>query len=110
MSECSAVSRLRTAMLAGAAAAALIGSPAAAQDPGEASTAPPAERPDTGSDDGLREIVVTAERRATNLQDTPISIVAVTEETIQAKGIEDLQDLSAFTPNLSISASRGNGN
>jgi iron complex outermembrane receptor protein len=59
---------------------------------------------------GIADIVVTAERRATNLQDTPISIVAVTQEAIAAKGIEDLQDLSAFTPNLTISASRGTGN
>jgi len=58
----------------------------------------------------IEDIIVTAERRATNLQDTPISIVAMTEEMVASKGIEDLQDLAAFTPNLSISASRGNGN
>jgi iron complex outermembrane receptor protein len=63
-------------------------------------------------DDGIapETIVVTAERRATALQDTPISIVAVTEEMAQAKGIEDLEDLSRFTPNLSITPSRGGGN
>ena len=55
------------------------------------------------------EIVVTAERRETNLQDTPISIVAVTEATVEAKGIEDLADLASFTPNLNITPSRGNG-
>jgi len=61
-------------------------------------------------DDGITDIVVTAERRATNLQDTPLSIVAVTPEAVAAKGIEDLQDLSTFTPNLSITPSRGGGN
>ena len=55
------------------------------------------------------EIVVTAERRAMNLQDTPLSVVAVTQETVEAKGIQDLQDLSHYTPNLSISPSRGSG-
>jgi len=59
---------------------------------------------------GVSDIVVTAERRATNLQDTPLSIIAVTQEAISAKGIDDLQDLSNFTPNLTISPSRGNGN
>ncbi|MEO6551687.1 MAG: TonB-dependent receptor [Croceibacterium sp.] len=52
---------------------------------------------------------MTAERRATNLQDTPISIIAVTQDTVEAKGIKDLADLSHFTPNLSISPTRGGG-
>ena len=65
----------------------------------------------TASDgDGISDIIVTAERRATNLQDTPLSIVAMTPETVEAKGIEDLEDLSHFTPNLSITPSRGGGN
>lgn len=55
-------------------------------------------------------IVVTAERRATNLQDTPLSIVAVTEESIEAKGIENLEDLATFTPNLNITGGRGSSN
>jgi len=55
-------------------------------------------------------IIVTAERRATDLQDTPLSIVAVTDEMIKAKGIENLADLSTFTPNLNITGGRGSGN
>src|SRR5690242_18410702 len=58
----------------------------------------------------LEEIVVTAERRETQLQDTPISLVALTEEALQSKGIEDVMDLSDFTPNLSIKAGRTGGN
>ena len=54
-------------------------------------------------------IIVTAERRATDLQDTPLSIVAVTQDTIDAKGIENLQDLATFTPNLNITGGRGSG-
>src|SRR5688572_26058183 len=105
MGECSAISIVRAAALAGTAIA-LLAVPAAAQvssDPQETET-------EAGSGNGLQEIVVTAERRETNLQDTPLSIIAVTEEAVAAKGIEDLQDLATFTPNLSISASRGNGN
>jgi iron complex outermembrane recepter protein len=107
MSARSTVSRLRMIALAGTAAIAVASGAAHAQDtdtPGNRSV-------DDGTPQGgLEEIVVTAERRETNLQDTPLSVVAMTEETVAAKGIEDLQDLAVFTPNLSISASRGNGN
>ena len=58
----------------------------------------------------LDEVVVTAERRATNIQDTPISLVALTEEVLEAKGVEDIMDLSDFTPNLSIKGGRTGGN
>lgn len=87
------------AMLAGVAACAL-STPAFCQVEAE----PSGEAPRFG-----QEIIVTAERRATDLQDTPLSIVAVTEETIAAKGIDDLADLGSFTPNLNITPSRGNG-
>ncbi|GAA0281604.1 TonB-dependent receptor [Alteraurantiacibacter aestuarii] len=55
-------------------------------------------------------IIVTAERRETNLQDTPLSVVAMTGENIEAKGIENLADLATFTPNLNITGGRGSGN
>jgi iron complex outermembrane receptor protein len=86
-------------MLLSGVAACSVTSPAIAQDQAKVSA-------EQGSQ---FDIVVTAERRATNLQDTPLSIVAVTQEDVDAKGIEDLEDLSHFTPNLSISPSRGAG-
>ncbi len=58
----------------------------------------------------LEEVVVTAERRETALQDTPISIVALSTETLERKGIEDISDVALFTPNLAINGSRGYGN
>ena len=58
----------------------------------------------------LEEVVVTAERRETALQDTPISIVALSTEALDRKGIEDISDVALFTPNLSINGSRGYGN
>jgi iron complex outermembrane receptor protein len=79
--------------LAGTAVAQTTGEPQAAADTTE-----------------LQDIIVTAERRSTNLQDTPLSILAVTQTEITAKGIEDLEDLSKFSPNLSISPTRGSGN
>src|SRR5690606_9131641 len=58
----------------------------------------------------LEEIVVTAERRETSLQQTPISVVAFSADTIEAKGIETIEDIATFTPNLDIKGSRGTGN
>jgi iron complex outermembrane receptor protein len=58
----------------------------------------------------LEEIVVTAERRETSLQQTPISIIAFTADTMEIKGIETLEDVAIFTPNLDIKGSRGGGN
>jgi len=51
---------------------------------------PTTQTVENGNDTTTEDIVVTAERRATNLQSTPLSIVAVTQETVQAKGIQDL--------------------
>ncbi|MBO9669922.1 MAG: TonB-dependent receptor [Sphingobium sp.] len=97
---------LRALALAGTALFGIQGSALLAQqaDPAKAATAESAE------EDVSPDIIVTAERRATSLQSTPLSIVAVTGETIAAKGIQNLQDLSHFTPNLSISPTRGGGN
>jgi iron complex outermembrane receptor protein len=66
--------------------------------------------PAFGYGQALEEIVVTAERRETSLQETPISIAAFTAESMEFRGIETLEDVASFTPNLDIKGSRGNGN
>ena len=53
----------------------------------------------TGS---LEEIVVTAQKRAEGLSDVPISISAVTGETIEAYGQTNLEAVSSSIPNLKI--------
>jgi iron complex outermembrane receptor protein len=58
----------------------------------------------------LEEIIVSAERRTTVLQDTPISIQALSAESMENKGVEDIADVAMFTPNLAITGSRGSGN
>ena len=52
--------------------------------------------------DGLDTIVVTAERRETTLQDTPIAVSAVTGEQLQRSSIFDTEALSASIPGLVI--------
>ena len=64
---------------------------------------------ESGTDDGLSEIVVTAERRPTRLQDTPISITALTEISLQERGVGDLRQLDQFVPNLQLNPGRPDG-
>jgi iron complex outermembrane receptor protein len=58
----------------------------------------------------LEEVVVTAERREMSLQDTPISVVAFTGDTLEFKGVRDMFELASLAPNLDIKGSRGTGN
>jgi len=55
----------------------------------------------------LEEIVVTAEKRRENLQDVPIAITSVTASQIQARGIDDVRDLSSAVVSLNVSDQTG---
>jgi iron complex outermembrane recepter protein len=52
------------------------------------------------SEVSLEEIVVTAQKRSENLQDTPIAITAVSAKELDARGTSDISELGNFTPNL----------
>src|SRR5687768_16444193 len=62
---------------------------------------------DTAEGVGLQEITVTATRQATNLQDTPIAITAVTAEALEERGITDIADLSSVVPNAQFRRVQG---
>ncbi len=65
-----------------------------------AQDAPAAEaEPDEGA---IEDIIVTAQRRATSLQDTPIAISAFNGDMLEERGIDDLSNLQAYVPNLNI--------
>lgn len=53
----------------------------------------------------LDEIIVTAERRAENLQDTPISVIAFSAETLENLNASNVQELQHFLPNVSVGGS-----
>lgn len=55
--------------------------------------------PQTG---GLGEIVVTAQKREENLQQTPLAISAITSDTIEKRGITDVSGLTSIAPNLVV--------
>ena len=48
------------------------------------------------------EIVVTAQKRASTVQETPISVTAVTGEDLQDRGITDFTALAGDTPGVSM--------
>lgn len=58
------------------------------------------------ADEGLSEVVVTAERRTTDLQETALSITAIGEETISEMGVSNVRELAEFVSNLSIMPSQ----
>lgn len=63
-----------------------------------AQDAAPAERDDGGV--ALQEVVVTAQRRTENLQKVPISITALSADTLSQKGVVTTDDLTQVVPGL----------
>jgi iron complex outermembrane receptor protein len=57
---------------------------------------------DQASGGGLEEIVVTATRQTMNLQEVPLAVVAITSDSMERQGIENLEDINAVVPNVVI--------
>ncbi len=53
----------------------------------------------------IEEVVVTAQKRAENVQEVPISISTYSGDFLEQSGIDTLQDLGDYTPNLTLSTS-----
>lgn len=61
-----------------------------------------------GGDAGpIGEIVVTAQKRSQSLQDTPLSISAVTGETLADQQITNINQLNSIIPNVQINTANG---
>jgi iron complex outermembrane receptor protein len=90
-----------TALYTGAAAAALLATPAHAQD------APPPVAPEVQDDSGTGDIVVTARRRSETLLNVPIAVTALSADRLDKIGAVDLTDLQAVSPNTTIKDARG---
>src|ERR1700679_3731829 len=69
--------------------------------------AAPAADADTSSD-GIQEITVTAQRRAENMQDVPITIQAMSAETLTQLTVATFDDFVKYLPNVTA-ASNGPG-
>ena len=55
----------------------------------------------------IEEITVTAQKREENIQETPISITALTGATLAQKGVSDVIGLGEAVPNVRITMSPG---
>jgi len=55
----------------------------------------------------LEEIIVTAQKRSEGLQDVPISISAMSGEKLMANGLTSLQEVTQYTPNVTVNAGSG---
>ena len=48
----------------------------------------------------LEEVIITSLKRPQSLQDVPISVAAIEGEKLEQMGIENLEDLTSYVPNL----------
>lgn len=55
----------------------------------------------------LEEVIVTAQRRAENLQDVPLAITALSSDMLSKKGARDIYGLTSLVPNLDIAQNNG---
>ena len=62
---------------------------------------------DTSTAPVLEEIIVTAEKRSQNLEDVPISVIAINAQQVQDAGITNIRNLAILTPGLTVT-SEGN--
>ncbi len=99
------VRRILRPWLVASVASSIIGGHALAADQGTAPTTPP---PDQSSDtSGLQEVIVTAQFRRQNVQDTPIAITALSAESLAAHGDLNLVDVSNQAPDVNLRETGG---
>ncbi len=66
---------------------------------------------DSGEVQGLQEITVTAQRRSENIQDVPITIQALTGDTLGQLAVSSFDDMIKYLPNVSLATNGpGQGN
>jgi iron complex outermembrane recepter protein len=61
-----------------------------------------AQQAQVGTDAGLEEIVVTARKREENLQDVPVAVTFMNQETLRERNISEPYDLQFSTPGLQV--------
>jgi iron complex outermembrane recepter protein len=65
-----------------------------------------ADAADTNDSEGIQEITVTAQRKTESIQDVPITIQALTGDSLKSLNVQSFNDLLRYTPNVTFS---GNG-
>jgi iron complex outermembrane receptor protein len=68
-----------------------------------------AQQSGTAGSGQLDEVIVTAQKRAENIQDVPIAITAFTAQALKDSQITDVSGLTALTPNVNLDTSSAFG-
>ncbi|SCW34415.1 Outer membrane receptor proteins, mostly Fe transport [Sphingobium faniae] len=66
------------------------------------------QTPQQGAPDGIQDIIVTAQKRSESVNDVPMSISALSADTLKARQINTISDLAVAVPSLSVAASPRN--
>ena len=90
----------RALLLAGCAGLATFAAPVAAQDMADDAAAEVTE-----AEDGV--IIVTARRREERLIDVPLSVTALSGDSLIQQGVQDLTQIAQQVPNITLEVSRG---
>lgn len=53
-------------------------------------------------ENAIEEVIVTAQKRAENIQDVPLSIMAVSSKAMESRNVTDVRGLEKVVPNLRI--------
>ncbi|AZI36869.1 putative TonB-dependent receptor [Caenibius tardaugens NBRC 16725] len=67
-----------------------------------------AAQEDAAAGAGIGEIIVTAQKRAENIQDVPIAISAVSGQFLESRGITSIDSLGSIAPNVKIERAPSN--
>jgi iron complex outermembrane recepter protein len=97
----------RVGLLLGASAVPFAASAQTASDAQPLVSAPADTAEQHNTAPGLDEVVVTAERRESKLQETPLAVTAISGTDLQKRGIANVQDLTLSVPGLSFGESLG---
>ena len=61
-------------------------------------------------EDAVEEIIVTASKRSSTLQDTPISVAVASKQAIEQSHVRDLIDLQSLVPSLKVGQLQSSAN
>ncbi len=62
----------------------------------------PVAAPALAQETTVEEVIITATRRDTTVQDAPINIAAIGSDAIEAQGFADMADIAAFVPGVHL--------
>jgi iron complex outermembrane receptor protein len=59
------------------------------------------------TDEGIQEIVVTAQRRAESVMTVPIAVTAISQDDLESRGVTNVSEMSNLVPTLQVNSAFG---